>query len=180
MFTHPNKCNHLSPTPPPSFFFSPQSKLKTVFCCTTHSSTLFKFSISIFTWIPLFIKATDLHVGYELYPRLSWLQSSLYQSSWGLMPWWLVGQELPHGHKSFSSQDVSPKSKDKFDFTIDGKNAITTILDNETPLLRKVAKCSLGLVYDLVASLKIILQSSASGGVGQRPTRVPLHLEVDT
>lgn len=46
--------------------------------------------------------------------------------------------------------------------------------------MRKVAKCSLGLVYNPAASLEIILQSSASHRVGQRPTCVPLHLEVDT
>lgn len=39
-----------------------------------------------------------------------------------------------------------------------------------TDILREVAKYSLGLVYNLVASLEIILQSSASPRVGQRPT----------
>lgn len=39
-----------------------------------------------------------------------------------------------------------------------------------TDILREVVKWSLGLVYNLVASLEIILQSSASPRVGQRPT----------
>lgn len=38
-----------------------------------------------------------------------------------------------------------------------------------TDSLREVAKCSLGLVYNLVASPEIILQSSASPRAGQRP-----------
>lgn len=39
-----------------------------------------------------------------------------------------------------------------------------------TDILREAVKYSLALVYNLVASLEIILQSSASPRVGQRPT----------
>lgn len=39
-----------------------------------------------------------------------------------------------------------------------------------TDILREVFKYSLGLVYNLVASLEIILQSSASPRMGERST----------
>lgn len=41
-----------------------------------------------------------------------------------------------------------------------------------TDILKEAVKYSLGLVYNLVASLEIILQSSASPRVGQRPSSI--------
>lgn len=67
----------------------------------------------------------------------------------------------------------APKPKIRFDFIIEEKKCYyNSHLNNETSSLIKVAKYSLGLVYNLVASLEIILQSSASHRVGQRPTCV--------
>lgn len=90
-----------------------------------------------------------------------------------LKPWWPVGQGLPRWHAFSSSQEVSPKAKGKIWFYHWRKTCYyNSHLNNVTPSLRTVAKHSLGLVYHLVASLEIILQSSASHRVGQRLTCV--------
>lgn len=72
-----------------------------------------------------------------------------------------------------------PESQ-RFDFMVKKKCYYNSHLNSETPSPIKIATYSLWLVYDLVARLELILQSSPSQCGSETYTHMALHLAVDT